>query len=70
MNRYLLSGSVVVVGLIASVVLRMALPTSIGLTVTSNRVTHYFSVSLISFWFVLIVTVVLSAYFSLRSSTR
>jgi hypothetical protein len=66
MNRYLSPAAAVGVGLVSSSIVRLVVPSRIGLTVTSSGATHYVGLNVVSFWCVIACAVAVGFYLYLR----
>jgi hypothetical protein len=67
-RQYILSSLVLVGGVALSFVLRGAVNSQTGLTFTTPKATYFLGWNFICFWTVLVLTVVLSAYFVIHRS--
>jgi hypothetical protein len=68
MNRYLLSAIVVIAGLVLSIVLRLVLPSHIGLTFTTVKATHFVSLNVICSSAAMICALLIGLYLYMRQS--
>jgi hypothetical protein len=70
MSRYSLPAIVVATGLALSILLRHFMPSLIGLTVTSPKLTHYVGLNVLCFWCTIICALFVSLYLYTRQSVK
>lgn len=70
MSRWRPSLIAFVLGIGCSFALRFLVPFTSGITVTTPKATHYYGGNLVSFWAMIVLTILISSYLYLTQTRR